>query len=245
MSLPSQQNQLNYECKEGKLENVKDLISRGANINIYNYHYMKSFRGTPIMIASMYGQLKIVKYLVSVGAQIGTSFNLATEYGHIEIVKYLLHICENKLDLVQFDYVLDCTIKIAARNYKFEIVKYLVIKYPHLADKAVFFTNNSTYQPSQSRIKILKFLINHCGADIAQTFFGFKKTMCKNNELLKQNWYIQALLKYTKTNKFDNVYGAKRIHKILKKQREINKKTQTILDNCLTTVLGEIIIGYI
>ncbi len=106
--------------KNGHLEFVKYLVSKGANVRDL---------GFPLYMATRYGQLNIVKYLVEdCEANVsGVKFALymATRYGHLNIVKYLsvmikrkevVNISKNKNELDECCICLDKKMK----NIKFE-----------------------------------------------------------------------------------------------------------------------------
>lgn len=54
--------QLLQAAKQGNMKKVKELISKGANVN-----YKNSSGDSPISNAAFYGHIKIVKYLMSKG----------------------------------------------------------------------------------------------------------------------------------------------------------------------------------
>ncbi|EAY12194.1 ankyrin repeat protein, putative [Trichomonas vaginalis G3] len=54
---------LSDACKKGNLDLVKSLIECNYDIELMNHA-----RETPLMIASRYNKLEVVKYLISVGA---------------------------------------------------------------------------------------------------------------------------------------------------------------------------------
>ncbi|MGX3011388.1 ankyrin repeat domain-containing protein [Helicobacter sp. 23-1044] len=77
----------------GDLNEVKSLISKGADVNMKD-----EFGGTVLMKASMYGHFEIVKFLVSKGANVNakdgilgfTALMSASIEGHFEVVKFLV-----------------------------------------------------------------------------------------------------------------------------------------------------------
>lgn len=77
---------------EGKMKVVEKFVK--ADANIVNE---KFFGWSPIQMASNKGQIEVVKYLLSKGADINymhpvahhTSFHLAALNGHIELAKFL------------------------------------------------------------------------------------------------------------------------------------------------------------
>lgn len=80
-------------CRTGNLEQVKELLLLGADINfIYNYNY------NPLVMACDSGQLEVVKYLLTspdlkVHSQLDMddhALERACANGHLEVVKYLL-----------------------------------------------------------------------------------------------------------------------------------------------------------
>lgn len=78
---------LSTACRLGNLKTVKKLAEQGVKI--------ETRYDTAINVASEFGQLEIVKYLVSINAELETSgarvppLYTACKYGHLNIVKYL------------------------------------------------------------------------------------------------------------------------------------------------------------
>lgn len=96
-------------CATGDLDKVKSLVAEGADINMGNY-----ISAMPLYIASEKGNLDIVEYLLSIGANIhsrgyyGSPLSAACAKGHLNIVKCLLanganinytHPCSNRRPL--------------------------------------------------------------------------------------------------------------------------------------------------
>ncbi len=69
-------------CKEGNLEGIKELLDKGAD------------NGYALIWSAHNGYLEVVKYLVSLGADIHTQYEYAlcrsAGNGHLEVVKYLV-----------------------------------------------------------------------------------------------------------------------------------------------------------
>ena len=99
----------------GDLEKLKQLCHAGTDIHRCN---------EAVRWASEYGHLGMVKYLVSLGADIRSCNNeavqLASEYGHIEVVKYLW---EEACADIRSDN--DYAVRRASANGHYEVVKYL------------------------------------------------------------------------------------------------------------------------
>ena len=83
---------LHYYAKDGDLAGVQGALQAGANIDVTD-----NDGWTALIIASYYGHLEVVKYLVSQGANIdvtdndgNTVLSEASYYGHLEVVKYLV-----------------------------------------------------------------------------------------------------------------------------------------------------------
>jgi ankyrin repeat protein len=76
-----------------------------------------------LIVASKYGHLEVVKFLVEKGANIHADNNLAlrcaSKYGHLEIVKFLV---KNGADIHADN---DRVLKLASLNGHFEVVEYL------------------------------------------------------------------------------------------------------------------------
>lgn len=77
---------LKEACRNGNLDVVKYLISRGADI-----HHSKDLA---CRIASQNGKLDIVKYLISIGSNIHAkddyAFRKACQFNHMPVVKFLV-----------------------------------------------------------------------------------------------------------------------------------------------------------
>ncbi len=86
-------------CRYGNLNELKKLINKKTNLNIrcrYDYYS----ETTPILfyLASEYGHLKIIQFLLLNGAKVNftsgiynkTPLHIASQYGHLNIVQYLL-----------------------------------------------------------------------------------------------------------------------------------------------------------
>lgn len=84
--LPTCDDILTVICKEGHTQVLDYIIMKGMNIENDKKDYL-------LTVASMSGKIYMVKYLVSIGANIHAKGNLAVEYainnGHTEVVKYL------------------------------------------------------------------------------------------------------------------------------------------------------------
>ena len=176
-------------CTTGILVLAKIAISRGANINnlyIINYiHY-----SSPCTIASRYGHLDILKYLVEVGANIHIkddyALRKASRYGHLEVVKYLVSLGANihaqnegalaqasekgHLEIVKYLVSLDADIhahsewalKVASRHGHLEVIKYLVENGAdiHVQDDWILGISSSN-----GHLEVIKYLVS-LGADI-------------------------------------------------------------------------------
>lgn len=115
-----------YHAKFGNLIGVKECIENGADINARGSY------GTPLMVASYYGHLEVVKYLVSKKADInleydikGSALRRATIGGHLEIVK---HLVENGADMDFNHSNVGTVLNAASESGHIEIVEYLVAK---------------------------------------------------------------------------------------------------------------------
>jgi ankyrin repeat protein len=85
---------LHYACETGNLEVVKDLIAKGANVNLPTIHVDST---TPIYLAAQHGHLEIVKELCDHGATVNihtmdgkTVLRAALNMGKHETVYYLI-----------------------------------------------------------------------------------------------------------------------------------------------------------
>nr|WP_255565508.1 ankyrin repeat domain-containing protein [Wolbachia endosymbiont of Cylisticus convexus] len=83
---------LHVAARYGRLDAVKGLLTRGANIDARN-----NVNNTPLHIAARYGQLDVVKELLDKKAKIYTGnkagnapLHVAARYGQLDVVKELL-----------------------------------------------------------------------------------------------------------------------------------------------------------
>jgi ankyrin repeat protein len=110
----------------GNIEEVKNLISRGADVTAKD----DIFGRTPLHWASVGGHLEIVKYLVEKGAVINakdnngiTPLHFGCGGGNLEVVKHLI---ANGADIDAKSDGGWAPLHTAANNAGLEIVKYLV-----------------------------------------------------------------------------------------------------------------------
>jgi ankyrin repeat protein len=105
--------------EQDDLERVKNLVSLGANIH-YNHNYNHNYA---IQVASGNGNLEMIIYLVSLGADIQSNENYAVQWasknGHLEVVKYLVSLGAD----IQSDN--NYSLRWASLNGHLEVVKYL------------------------------------------------------------------------------------------------------------------------
>ena len=100
-------------CKNNDIKKIKELVEeKGDDINEQNV-----YGWTVLHVASMYGHLETVKYLVEKGANINekhkygwTALHFASRNGHLETVKYL----------VGKD--ADLCLKTTSKNYAFDFI---------------------------------------------------------------------------------------------------------------------------
>jgi len=117
---------LHTACRSGKLEAVKLLKEKGADMDAVD-----GAGETAVNIASDYGHLPVVKYLLENGASvhsvsmIHTPLLAAAENGHVEVVKFLLEKGANVNATGQ--YRKDTPLHVAAQN-GFAAVCSLLIK---------------------------------------------------------------------------------------------------------------------
>ena len=127
---------LNMACRCGDLDIVKHLVDKGVTISNYNTYIERKYfsdpntekldcASFPLLWATRYGHLNIVKYLHEQGMYIMHNCNmpiiLASTYGHLDVVKYLNEHGDG--DHTAYG----CrAIKRAAKNGHLEIVKCLV-----------------------------------------------------------------------------------------------------------------------
>ncbi len=106
-------------CRVGYLVKVKELISKGVNV--------QTLSNGPLNNASMRGHLDIVKYLVEKGADIHSFMDFPLRHssseGHLDIVKYLV---EKGANIHVQD---DASLILADYYNHLDVAKYLVSKY--------------------------------------------------------------------------------------------------------------------
>jgi len=117
---------LHASAQGGHLEICKYLIKQGAI-------YQNSKNGTPLLWASMFGNIKIVEYLILNGADVNlksfesnkTALIVASFHGHLKIIKYLIYDGAD-INILTKD---GCSaLHAAAEAGHFEICKYLIKK---------------------------------------------------------------------------------------------------------------------
>lgn len=76
---------LEYACKVGRTEDVKLLLSKGADVHAYNDYSLRC--------ASLFGHIEVVKLLLNAGANVHAYHDDALAWakykGHTEVVKLL------------------------------------------------------------------------------------------------------------------------------------------------------------
>lgn len=87
---------LRKHCAEGNLNNVKELIAEGVNVNAR----ARAAGATPMICAAVKGKLDAMKLLWEAGAdphlangQLSTPILCAAQWNHIDVVRFLLEEC--------------------------------------------------------------------------------------------------------------------------------------------------------
>ena len=119
---------LHYASMKGELKLVKDLIAKGANLNVVDHT-----DGTPLHYASKNGHLEIVKFLLQKGSDVNakdllsrsTSLYWSSGNGHLEIVKFLII---NNADVNAKNRFGGTPLNKASENGRLPIVKLLIEK---------------------------------------------------------------------------------------------------------------------
>ena len=120
---------LMYACMAGRIENVKALIRKHANILLKD----KLTKNTAFHFACKNGFLDIVKYFIEnteikidlPGEDRMTGLMLASLYGHYDLVKFLI---ENKAKITKKDKFKRTALLHAVRGGHIKIVSYLLTK---------------------------------------------------------------------------------------------------------------------
>jgi len=94
------QTALMYASETGRIEIVKYLVQKGANVNAYSGRFG---RGTALIYSASTGRLNVMNYLLDNGANINavtvnneTALFYASAFGHIKAVELLLDRGANK-----------------------------------------------------------------------------------------------------------------------------------------------------
>lgn len=106
---PAGDNALLLACRAGDYDLVRNLMERGASVNLSNYRDRTSSTETPLMCAVRSGRLDLVKYLVESGADLavrvdrdphdtsgGTALEIARHEGRNEIADYLSSVSQGR-----------------------------------------------------------------------------------------------------------------------------------------------------
>ncbi len=164
---------------EGNLEQVKLLISQGANVNAES----KELGGvTALMIASGAGNLEIVKYLISKGANINaksewkdiigdsTALTMALIGEHLEVATYLI---SKGADMKNNSFALIW----ASMEGKLEIVKYLISKGANVNAESKELGGATALMVALigEHLEVAKYLISQ-GANVNARFQKFNNT---------------------------------------------------------------------
>ncbi len=111
----------------GDIDSVRNYIDNGADVNSRDH-----LKRTILMVASYYGHLEVVKYLIDKGAEIDTTGSFeqthtalltASQEGWLEVVKYLISKGANLHIISQHN---ETALILAVIKNHFEVVKYLV-----------------------------------------------------------------------------------------------------------------------
>ena len=157
--------------KEGKLEIVKYLVEKGAQIS--------AFHDEALRVATGMGHLEVVKYLVENGANINVKSPYVTDghalplweaatYGYFELVKYFLENGAKIDDMIFQEISLYNSEGYSSEDY-FEIIKYLLENGAniHRDDEVIVF------EAEKGHLENIKYLLEK-GANI-HTVEKFKK----------------------------------------------------------------------
>ena len=116
-----EKNVLHVACERGNLNLVKSLARAGCTDDSSIFRYDNS----PLIYASIGGNLELVKYLIYIGANSHWWYSLicASAKGHLEVVKHFISIGANK---EAKDNDRNSPLKFSSWNGHLEVVKYLI-----------------------------------------------------------------------------------------------------------------------
>ncbi len=175
--LQSKRNQALFDAaREGSAVGVQAALARGADISSQDDYY-----GTALHIASLFGRLEVVKYLISCGADIEaknscgeTPLHIGSREGRLEVVKHLI---SYGADIDAKNRYGETPLHIASDYGQIEIVKYLISVGADIEAKNVC-DNTALHRASLfGRLEVVKYLAA-MGANIeakseyGQTAFG-------------------------------------------------------------------------
>ncbi len=114
-------------AEKGRLDHVMISLRNGAEVNKkyglkrmkYHSEMVKYELDNPLNEASENGYLDVVKYLISIGAEMKEGVRLASRFGHLDVVKYLV---ENGADIHRYN---DDALAWAISNGHTGVIKYL------------------------------------------------------------------------------------------------------------------------
>ncbi len=196
----SYNNEFKSVIKEGKLEKVKEYMeNNNVNVDDTNYH-----SETALMKASEYGKVKIVEYLVDMGADIGlkntqdfTALMYATQNNineenkdnYLDIVKILV---KNGVDIDAQNMQKWTALMYASNGGNLDIIKFLI---ENNADIDIKNNQNQTALDLAKDDNVRAFL-----SEQEQTFRLIRAVMSKNIDMIKQYLMDNRDLNITNSN---------------------------------------------
>jgi len=165
------ENAMRYACASGLINDVITLHVLGTDID----EDREESKKTPLAVASKYGHLEIVKYLIKAGADnkktgLGVPLTLASENGQLAVVKVLLAAGANIKgnDYLAFENGVKCwtPLSIAVENGHLNVVKLLLSEGADI--KEVDQSGALRHPVYSNNIALVRTLLS-AGADISVT----------------------------------------------------------------------------
>lgn len=252
-------------CKNGTINNIRNFINNGGNINIKNNDNGNNC--TLLHIASSYNQLEIVKLLIENGSNcnlIDSNNNYpiddAYNNGNYEIIKYLYDKTNN------YDYFKIMKITFEINDLK--MTKYIVKHHPDIIDNIDEYGNGILHNVIMitDEIDIIKYFINETNIDFDfENRYGitpleyaadynkieFMKLLIENgaHKIFQDSNYSQEINNLLEHNFYYNIFdycildNKKKIYSYIKHGCENNDLISNVTGERLIDTINEL--GYL